>query len=128
MAQGALAERQQGDLDVGRIPAREDREIGPIEVRRGADRSQDVGGQREMQHLLLGDVDDRLLPRVNAAELLGRYSLADVALQRELGVEVLAEQAVLELTGLSEQVHQLLPAVHRKRWFKCLSTVHQLHL
>src|SRR6202023_584723 len=98
-------------------PAREDREIWSIKMGRCADRRQDVGGEREMQHLLLGDVDDGLLPHVDARELFGCDALADVALQGELSVQVLAEQAVLELARLSEQIDKLFPAVDKKWWF-----------
>ena len=40
-----LAKRHQGDLDVRRIPAGQDREVGPLEMGRRPNRRQDVGRQ-----------------------------------------------------------------------------------
>src|SRR5713101_10010495 len=113
--QRPLAKRQQGDLDVRGIPAVQDREVGPLEMRCGPNRRQDVGGQRQVQHLLLDDVDDGELPGLDARELLRRDALLDAALEGELSVQVLAEQAVLQFASLPEQVDQLLPAFDPER-------------
>ncbi len=79
---------------------------------RRAQRAQDVGRQRQVQHLLLDHVDQGQLPGLDAGQLLLGEALLDAPLQRELGVEVLAEQAVLEFAGLAEQVDELLPALN----------------
>ena len=117
MPERPLPERDQGNLDIGRIPARQDREIGPLEMGRGAKRAQDVGGQGQVQHLLLDDVDQGQFPGLDAGQLLRRDAFLDAPLQRELGVQVFAEQAVLEFAGLTEQVDELLPALNSQGRF-----------
>src|SRR6266568_694117 len=84
---------------------------------RRAQRAQDVGRQRQVQHLLLDHVDQGQLPGLNAGQLLRCEAFLDAPLQRELSVEVLAEQAVLEFAGLAEQVDELLPALHSQGRF-----------
>ena len=115
MTQRLLTERQQRDLHPGRIPPRQDRQVRALEMRRRADRGQDVGGQRQVQHLLLDDIDQRGLPRLHPRELLRGETLAGGALERELRVQVLAHQAMLDLAGLAEQVDKLFPALHLQR-------------
>ena len=85
-----LPERNQRDLDIGRVPAAEDGEIRPLEMRGRANRRQDVGGQREVQHLLLDDVDQSGFPGLDPRQLLGGYALRDAPFEGELGIEVLA--------------------------------------
>ena len=58
VTQRPLAKRHQRDLDVLGIPAGENRKVGPLEMRRGTQRRQDIGRERQVQHLLLDDVDD----------------------------------------------------------------------
>ena len=53
---GRLVEGRQFHHHVGGKAARPDRKIGPPQMRRGADGSQNVVDQREMQHLLQGDL------------------------------------------------------------------------
>src|SRR5262249_5410667 len=36
--------------------------------------------------------------------------------ERELRVQVLTHQAVLDLAGLTQQIHQLLPGIHLQPW------------
>src|SRR5690349_25070905 len=115
MTQRSLTEWQQRDLYSGRIPPRQDREVGALEMRCRADSGQDVGGQRQVQHLLLDDVDQRGFPCLHSCDLLRREALASGALKRELRVQVLAHQAMLDLAGLAEQVDKLFPAPYLQR-------------
>ena len=84
-------------------------------MRRRADRGQDVGGQRQVQHLLLDDIDQRGLPRLHARELLRGETLVGGALKRELRVQILTHQAMLDLAGLAQQVDKLLTALDLQR-------------
>src|SRR5207249_4551636 len=63
----------------------------------------------------LDDVDDGGFPRVDPCQLLGGDALRNAPFQRKLGVEVFAQEAVLQLTGLAQQIHELLPALDAKR-------------
>ena len=68
--QGSFLEPDQGDLHPGRIPARQDGEVRPVQVWGGPDGGEQVGGQRQVQHLLLDDVDEHLLPGGHRGQLL----------------------------------------------------------
>ena len=109
-----LPERHQRDLNIRRVPAGQDGEVRPLEMRRRADRRQDVRGQGQVQHLLLDDVDEGGFPRLDPRQLLRGYALRDAPFQGKLGVEVFAEEAVFQLTGLTQQVDELLPALDAK--------------
>src|SRR4029077_7990781 len=61
------------------------------------------------------DADQRGFPCLHSCDLLRRESLASGALKRELRVQVLAHQAMLDLAGLTEQVDKLFPAPHLQR-------------
>ena len=115
MPQRPLPERQKRDLHFGRIPPRQDGQVGALEMRCGADGGQDVGGQRQVQHLLLDDVDEGGLPGLNTVQLLRRQALAGRAFERELCVQVFAHQAMLKLAGLAEEVDKLFPALGLQR-------------
>jgi len=56
MPQGPLAEPEQRELHAWGIPARHDPKVGPVQVRRGPDRGEQVGGQGQVEHLLLSSV------------------------------------------------------------------------
>src|SRR5438876_8638794 len=84
---------------------------------RGAERAQDVGRQGQVQHLLLDHVDEGELPGLDAGQLLRRDAFLHAPLQGKLGVKVLAEQAVFEFAGLTEQVDELLPALNSQGRF-----------
>ena len=116
VAQGVLAERHERDLHAGGEVLRRRREIRPAQVRRRADRSEEVLDEREVQHLLLRDGQDRRAPAVHGRELLGGEPLVDPLLHREGGEEVLAEDGVLELGGLAQEVDELLAILDDDRW------------
>jgi hypothetical protein len=115
VVQGSFPEPDQGDLHPGRIPARQDGEVGPVQMGGSPDRRQQVGGQGQMQHLLLADVDEHPLPSGHLGQLLGSEPFVRAALEGELGEQVLTHQPVLQLTGLREQPEQLLTALHPQR-------------
>src|SRR6266481_4154075 len=54
-------------------------------------------------------------PGLHPGELGLGQALIQPALERELRVQVLTHQAVLELAGLTQQIHQLLPGIHPQR-------------
>jgi hypothetical protein len=66
-----------------------------VQVRRRPDRGQQVGGQGQMQHLLLGHLDDHGLPSGHLGQLLAAEPFLQVPLEGELGEQVLAHQPVL---------------------------------
>jgi hypothetical protein len=115
VAQRPLTEGQQRDLHSGRIPPRQDRQVGALEMGRRADSGQDVGGQGQVQHLLLDDVDEGGLPGLDPSELLRREALVGGALERELCVQVFAHEGMLDFAGLAEEVDKLFPALHLQR-------------
>src|SRR5437879_13405819 len=84
---------------------------------RGAERAQDVGGQGQVQHFLLDHVDEGELPGLDTGQLPYRDAFLHAPLQGKLGVKVLAEQAVFEFAGLTEQVDELLPALNSQGRF-----------
>jgi hypothetical protein len=89
--------------------------LGPLEMRRRSDSRQDVGRQRQMQHLLLDHADHRSFPGLDPHKLGRRQALVSGAFERELRVQVLTHQAVLDFTRLTQQVHQLLAGIHLQR-------------
>ena len=115
VAESVLPERHERDLHAGREVLRRRREVRPAEVRRRADRRQQVLDEREVQHLLLRDGEDRRAPAVHRLELLGGEALIGALLHREGREEVLAEDRVLELGGLAEQVDELLAVLDDDR-------------
>ena len=103
-----LAELQQLDPDARREAVGRHREVRAGEAGRRADGRQEVLGQGEVEHLLLGDLQQGRPPAPDGLEHLGRHSLTDVPLQRERREEVLEHDQVLQLGGLSERVDQRL--------------------
>ncbi len=115
VAQGDLAEGHQHQLDLRRERARRDREVRAAQVRRGAHGGEQVLHQREVQHLLLGDVDELVAPVLHERLHVGGEALAGVLLERERGEEVLAEDEMLQLGGLAEDVDQRLAVLDADR-------------
>ena len=70
MAERGLAEGQQLDPDAGRIAVGGHREVRAGEARRGADGRQEVLDEREVEHLLPADAEQRLAPALNDGERL----------------------------------------------------------
>ena len=70
--EGRLAEGHQCQVHARRIVVRGCRQVRPGQVRRRADRGEHVLHEREVQHLLGGDVGDRAPPAGDGVELLGR--------------------------------------------------------
>jgi hypothetical protein len=115
VAQGPLAKPEQRDPHAWGVPARQDRKVWPVEMGRRPDRGEQVGGQGQMQHLLLGHLDEHGLPGGHLGQLLEAQPLISAALEGELGEQVLTHQPVLQLTGLGEQPHELLAVLDSQR-------------
>ncbi len=111
VAEGGLAERHQLDSDSGRVRVGGHREVRPGEARGGADRRQQVLDEREVEHLLLADLQEGLAPALGGGERLGREPLLDLLLEREGREQVLEHHEVLELGRLAERVDQCLPVL-----------------
>ena len=108
VAQRGLAERHQLDPDAGRVAVGRHREVRTSEARGRADGRQQVLDEREVEHLLLADRQERLAPAVDRGKRLGRQPLVDLLLERERREQVLEHDQVLELGGLPERVDQRL--------------------
>jgi len=67
-------------------------------------RRQQVARDGQMEHLLLGNHEDRGSPPLHRCELHGRQPLIDGALERERRKQVLAHERVLKLGGFAEHV------------------------
>ncbi len=65
-----------------------------------------------MQHFLAGDGQDYLAPALYRLQLILAKAGTRCVLEAECGVEVLAQQAVLKLSTLAQQVGQLLAVLH----------------
>ena len=72
VAERRLAEREQLDADARRVGVGRHREVGAGEARRRADRRQQVLDEREVEHLLGADLEQRLAPALDRDELLRR--------------------------------------------------------
>ena len=98
-------------------------------MRRRADRGEHVLHEREVQHLLGGDVGDRAAPAGDRLELLGGEPLVCALLEREGREQVLAHDPVLELGGLAQHVDQRLAMLdHERRLRLRLSAARRQHL
>jgi hypothetical protein len=115
VAQGPLAKPEQRDLHAWGVPARQDGEVRPVQVGRRPDRGEQVGGQGQMQHLLLGHLDDHGLPGGHLGQLLDAEPFLLGPLEGELREQVLTHQPVLQLTGLGEQPDKLLAVLDSQR-------------
>ena len=113
--QRLLPERQQRQVNPGGIVAGRVGEVRPGQVRRGADRGQQVLHQRQVQHFLRGDVRDDLAPAPGGGQFFGREALALVLLEGERREQVLAHDAVLQFCGLAQHVDQRLAVLDHER-------------
>ena len=66
-----------------------------------------------MAHLLASHIQDELAPFVDRFELFRRDTFVGAALQAEGGIQVAAEEVVLELGGLGQEVQELLARAAR---------------
>ena len=112
------------NLCARRIPMGQDREVGPLEMRRRPDGRQNVGGQRQVQHLLLDHADHRSFPGLHPHQLGRRQALVRAAFERELRVQVFTHQPVLDFARLTQQIHQLLAGIHLQHWLSRWITRH----
>ena len=121
VTQRLLAERQQRQVNARRVVAGRLREVGPGQVRRGPDRGQQVLHQRQVQHLLGGDMHDLPAPARRGGELGIGQPLARGLLQRERREQVLRHDAVLQLGRLAQDIDQRLTVLDdERRLGRCL--------
>ena len=115
MSQADFAKWNERHAHRGWEAARRDREVWAREAGRGANRGQQVLHQGEVQHLLLGDLHQGVVPTLDQRHLLGREPFSLALLEGEGGEEVLAQDQVLELGGLTEGVDQRLTVLQDQR-------------
>lgn len=65
-----------------------------------------------MQHLLSSDTQDHLASLLDGRKLVGPESGTHAASEAERGVQVLAHQAMLQLSSLAEKVGQFFAVLH----------------
>ncbi len=115
MPQRPLVERQELHPDARGIGVRREREVGTLERGPGTDRREEVLHEREVEHLLLGNVDQLPTPAPRRVELILRETFVVAILEREGGVEVLAHHQLLERGGLAERPDQRLAVLQDHR-------------
>ena len=82
-----------------------------VEARRLADRSQEVGDDAEVRHLLARNLEDGGLPPTYLLELpVAHAAFVVVLLERRSREQVLAQNVVLDLGGLGKQFGELTTA------------------
>ena len=117
MPERGLGERQELHPDSGRIGVRRQREVRPAQRRRRADGREQVLDQGQVEHLLLGDVDELAAPAPDRLELGRGQALVVAVLHRKRRVQVLAHHELLERGRLAERVDERLAVLedHRRR-------------
>ena len=129
MLERLLPERHEREVHPGRIVVGGRRQVGPAEVRRRADRREQVVHEREVEHLLGRDVRDRGPPAVDRRQLAPCQPLVLALLERERREQVLAHDPVLELGRLAQHVDQRLAMLdHERRLGRGLPTPRREHL
>jgi hypothetical protein len=127
--QRLLSKRHEGQADAGRIVLGRGRQVGAGEVRRGADRREQVLDQREVEHLVSRHVGDDLAPALHGRQLVLGQPLVGALLEREHGEQVLEHDPVLQLSGLVEHVDQRLAMLdHERRLGRRLAAARLDHL
>jgi hypothetical protein len=104
-------EGREGDHYAGRVIAGGHGEVRALEVRRRADGREQVGDEREVQHLVDCDVDDGRAPPGHRSALVCAKRAFRALFQAVRGVEVRAHEPVLDLRRLGEQVGELFSLV-----------------
>src|SRR5207248_11186514 len=91
-----LSKGEQGKPNTWRIVFRLLRKVGTTEVWGRANCGKQVAHQGEMKHLLGGNVRNDPLPALDGLELLCRDAFADVTLQTEGRIQILAHDHMLK--------------------------------
>ena len=95
MLQRVFIERRQHQLKRWGIVGGALGEVGPAQVRRTADRGEQIAHQRQVEHLLHGDAGNGRFPAPHRLQLVLGEPLVGVALEAEGGKQVAAQQPVL---------------------------------
>ena len=111
MAERGFTEGQQLDPDAGRIAVGRHREVRAGKARCCADGGEQVLDERQVEHLLLPDAQQRPPPTLDREERFLGQPLPDVPLEREGRKQVLEHDQMLELGRLPERVDERLPVL-----------------
>ncbi len=110
MIERRLGQRHESNDEAGRVVARRHRQVRTVEVRRAAQRHQQIVDERQVTHLLDGDAHHAFAPACDTVRLGRRQPIADSTLEAERRVEIRAEQIVLDLGGLGQQMNESFTA------------------
>ena len=111
VAERLLSEREQDHLHGRGEVLRADGEVGSQEVGCGSYRGEQVVHEREVEHLLDGDLGDGPVPLPDQSQSSESRALAILVLHAEGGVEISAHHHVLESSGFGEQEDELFPVL-----------------
>src|SRR5262249_11469054 len=81
-------------------------QVGPRQMGTYPNGRQQVAGDGQMEHLLLGNPHDRGSPPFDRGELLTREPFIDGALERERSKQILTHDRMLKLSGRAEHVDE----------------------
>ena len=110
--QRRLAEGEQPQLYPGWVAFRLVRHVRPAHIGGRPHGGEQVLHHGPMEHLLARDGENHPAPALDGFELIAGKTGPRRALEAERGVEVLAQQAVLKLSTLAQNVGQLLAVPH----------------
>ena len=108
MTERGLTERQELDPDAGWVGIGGHREVRPRQARRGPHRGEQVLDEREVEHLLRADLEQRRPPATDGRQRVFGQAFLGPLLEREGREEVLEHHQVLELRGLAKGVDERL--------------------
>jgi hypothetical protein len=112
---GVAVEGAQLQVHAGRVVPRRLRQVRPPEVGRPADGGEQVVDERQVEHLLAGDVAEGAAPPLDGGPAVLVEALVGGLLEGEGGVEVLAHDPVFELGRLAQHVDQRFPVLDHER-------------
>ena len=112
-----MAKAREFKVDCGGMFARRDREFRPREMRRATDGNRQIAHQRQVGHLLDGDLRDEPLPFRDDLGLIRRQPVTLTQLEAPGSVEVAAHDIVFDGCGFGEHEYKLFSIIDADLWF-----------
>lgn len=112
-----MAKAREFKVDCCRMFARRDREFRPRQMRRAPYGNRQITNQRQVGHLLDGDLRDEPLPFRDDLGLIRRQPVTLTPLEAPGPVEVAAHDVVFDSSSFGEHEDKLFPITDPDLWF-----------